>query len=135
MVDPCFVEKMQDLNGDFANREVAHYVLLSHNVNMQRIGLTFILREIFDLAHYNVCVMCIQKNVHSHVYSKNILNLTKHLSTVNIKYISVPKRDVDTFFHFYPTTLLSGYFFHPWCLDGRAAGISLSWLYLRNNKV
>ena len=35
------------------NREVAHYVLLSRNVNMQRIALTFMLREIFDLAHYD----------------------------------------------------------------------------------
>ena len=35
------------------NREVAHYVLLSRNVNMQRIALTFMLREIFDLAHYH----------------------------------------------------------------------------------
>ena len=34
-------------------REVAHYVLLSRNVNMQRIALTFMLREIFDLAHYD----------------------------------------------------------------------------------
>ena len=30
-----------------------HYVLLSRNVNMQRIGLTFKLREIFDIAHYD----------------------------------------------------------------------------------
>ena len=37
----------------FYNREVAHYVLLSRNVNMQRIGLTFKLREIFDIAHYD----------------------------------------------------------------------------------
>ena len=35
------------------SREVVHYVLLSRNVNMQRIALTFMLWEIFDLAHYD----------------------------------------------------------------------------------
>ena len=34
-------------------REVAHYVLLSRNVNMQKIRLAFTLREIFDIAHYD----------------------------------------------------------------------------------
>ena len=34
-------------------REVAHYDLLSRNVNMQRIRLAFMLREIFDIAHYD----------------------------------------------------------------------------------
>ena len=37
----------------YVNREVVHYVLLSRNVNMQRIGLTFKLQEIFDIAHYD----------------------------------------------------------------------------------
>ena len=34
-------------------REVAHYVLLSRNVNTQRIRLAFTLREIFHIAHYD----------------------------------------------------------------------------------
>ena len=51
----------------------------------------------------------------------------------------------DAIFCFYPTALKGcrGIFFHPWCLDGwvggrpgwRAAGNSLSGLYLRNRKV
>ena len=35
------------------NREVAHYVLLSRNVNMQRIRFAFVLREVFDFVRYD----------------------------------------------------------------------------------
>ena len=33
--------------------KLSHVVEHPHNVNMQRTGLTFMLREIFDLAHYD----------------------------------------------------------------------------------
>ena len=55
--------------------------------------------------------------------------------TLNLKFCTLSHemfaREICSFL---PDGLL-GYCFHPWCLDGRAAGKNLSVLYLRNRKV
>ena len=46
---------------DVWHTTVAHNVLLSYNVNMQGIGLMFVLQEIFDVAHYDTRIIEFEK--------------------------------------------------------------------------
>ena len=65
---------------------------------MQRIGLAFILWEIFDLAHYDTSAEDFariqSKGIQMYVSCafKNILDIAIQLCTVKIKYIFVQKR-------------------------------------------
>ena len=85
-------------------------MLFSHDVNIKRIRFTFTLREIFDVAHYNISAeefvkIWVFKSIFE-VYSKPIFNLSTQIYIVQIKYVFVQKRLVDTFFHFSNTKIV-----------------------------